>query len=62
MSLFIVLGMIAVVAYAATNLGERAKPGWRTALVVVCICILGYMLWPLIGPIATWFVGPMLGR
>lgn len=61
MSIFIALGLIAVLAYFATNLGERVKPGWRPALVVVFVCILGYMLWPLIGPMATWFVGPMLG-
>lgn len=60
MSIFVTLGLIAIFAYAASNLGERFKPGWRPALVVVCVCIVAYMLWPLIGPIATWFVGPML--
>lgn len=60
MSIFIALGIIAVFAYFALNSGERVKPGWMPALTVVFVCLLGYLLWPLIGPIATWFVGPIL--
>ena len=64
MSLLIFFGIAALFAYFALNLGEKRgqAPGWRPVLTVLFVCLLGYLLWPVIGPMATFLMSPILAN
>jgi len=58
---FVVLLGLAAFVYVATNVGDRRGqgPGWQPVFVLIVVVVIAYVAWPLIGPIATWFVAPI---
>lgn len=56
---------IALFAYIATNIGEKrsrdgASLGLQPVFTVLVVCIVAWLLWPVIGNVANWLVGPIM--
>ncbi|MGH2478883.1 MAG: hypothetical protein ACRDHW_04405 [Ktedonobacteraceae bacterium] len=53
---------IGVFLYIALNGGERTvnKPGMIPVYVGLCIALLGFLAWPVIGPYVAPFFSPMM--
>jgi len=59
MNLIIVLLGLGLFGYVACNIGSNESKrgfesyGWKPALYVVLACVIGWLLWPVIGPLVT---------
>lgn len=58
MNLIIVLLGLGLFGYVACNIGSSKKPGHQPygiapALWVIIVCLIGWLLWPAIGPLVT---------
>ena len=58
MNLFTGLGCIAIFAYFALNWGEHHyhKPGWRAAVYIALLCLVGWLAWPYVAPFLLWMM------
>jgi Na+-driven multidrug efflux pump len=63
--LFIILiACIAILAYVGNNVGEDrrrdgASQGWKPVITVLIVALVCWLIWPVIGPFADWFVAPI---
>lgn len=57
-ALLVVPPAIALFVYVATNWGEQRalKPGWRSAVIVLMLCLGAFLSWPLFNNFVLWAI------
>lgn len=59
MNLIIVLAGLGLFGFVACNIGSNDSKrgyesyGWKPALYVVLACVIGWLLWPIVGPFVS---------